>query len=72
MGDKYVLQQFGRTANTYAASALDKLKQNVKGKRSDPAGVVTLLRHGLTELAYRELQKGVGTSKYTSAHIQDG
>jgi hypothetical protein len=72
MGDKYVLQQFGRTANTYAASALDKLKQNVKGKRSDPAGVVELLRHGLTELAYRELQKGVGSSKYTSAHIQDG
>ena len=72
MGDKYVLQQFGRTANTYAASALDKLKQNVKGKRSDPAGVVELLRYGLTELAYRELQKGVGTSKYTSAHIQDG
>jgi len=72
MGDKYVLQQFGRTANTYAASALDKLKQNIKGKRSDPAGVVELLRYGLTELAYRELQKGVGTSKYTSAHIQDG
>jgi len=72
MGDKYVQQQFGRTANTYCASALDKLKQNIKGKRSDPAGVVTLLRHGLTELAQRELQKGVGTSKYTSAHIQDG
>jgi hypothetical protein len=72
MGDKYVQQQFGREANTYCASALDKLKQNVKGGRSDPAGVVELLRHGLTELAYRELQKGVGTSKYTSAHLQDG
>jgi hypothetical protein len=72
LGDKYVLQQFGRTANTYTASAFDKLKQNIKGGRSDPAGVVELLRHGLTELAYRELQKGVGTSKYTSAHLQDG
>ena len=72
MGDKYVQQQFGREANTYCASALDKLKQNIKGKRSDPAGVVKLLQHGLTELAYRELQKGVGTSKYTSAHIQPG
>jgi hypothetical protein len=72
MGDKYVQQQFGRSANTYCASALDKLKQNIKGQRSDPAGVVELLRHGLTELAHRELQKGVGTSKYTSAHIQDG
>ena len=72
MGDKYVLNQFGRSANTYTASALDKLKQNIRGKKSDPAGVVKLLRHGLTELAQRELQKGVGTSKYTSAHIQDG
>jgi hypothetical protein len=51
---------------------LGKLQQNIKGKRSDPAGVIELLRHGLTELAYKELQKGVGTSKYTSAHIQDG
>jgi hypothetical protein len=72
MGDKYVQQQFGREANNFCASALDKFRQNIKGKRSDPAGVVELLRHGLTELAYRELQKGVGTSKYTSAHIQPG
>ena len=72
LGDKYVQQQFGREANTYCASAMDKLKQNIKGKRSDPAGVVELLRHGLTELAQRELQKGVGTSKYTSAHIKPG
>jgi hypothetical protein len=72
MGDKYVQQQFGREANNFCASALDKFRQNIKGKKSDPAGVVELLRHGLTELAYRELQKGVGTSKYTSAHIQNG
>jgi len=72
LGDKYVQQQFGRSANNYCASAMDKLKQNIKGGRSDPAGVVELLRHGLTELAYKELQKGVGTSKYTSAHIQPG
>jgi len=72
MGDKYVQQQFGREANNFCASALGKLQQNIKGKRSDPAGVIELLRHGLTELAYKELQKGVGTSKYTSAHIQDG
>jgi hypothetical protein len=72
MGDKYVLEKFGRSANTYTASALEKFKQNIRGGRSDPAGVVELLRHGLTELAYRELQKGVGTSKYTSAHLQDG
>ena len=72
LGDKYVLQQFGREANTYTASALEKLRQNIKGNKSDPAGVIKLLQHGLTELAHKELQKGVGTSKYTSAHIRPG
>lgn len=72
MGDQYVLEKFGRSANTYTASALEKLRQNLRGKRSDPAGVIKLLQHGLTELAFKELQKGVGTSKYTSAHLQDG
>jgi hypothetical protein len=72
MGDKYVLDTFGRSANTFTASALEKFKQNIKGGKSDPAGVIKLLKHGLTELAYKELQKGVGTSKYTSAHLQNG
>jgi hypothetical protein len=72
MGDKYVLEQFGRASNTYAASAMDKLRQNLAGGRSDPAGVATLLKSNLAELAFKELQKGVGTSKYTSAHIQNG
>ena len=72
MGDKYVQEQFGRTANNFCASALDKFKQNIKGGKSDPAGVIKLLKHGLTELAFKELQKGVGTSKYTSAHLQNG
>jgi hypothetical protein len=72
MGDKYVLEQFGRASNTYAASAMDKLRQNLAGGRSDPAGVATLLKNNLAELAFKELQKGVGNSKYTSAHIQNG
>jgi hypothetical protein len=72
MGDKYVLDTFGREANNFTASALSKLQQNIKGGKSDPAGVIKLLKHGLTELAFKELQKGVGTSKYTSAHLQNG
>jgi hypothetical protein len=72
MGDKYVQEKFGREANNFCASALNKLQQNIKGGKSDPAGVIKLLKHGLTELAYKELQKGVGSSKYTSAHLQNG
>jgi hypothetical protein len=72
MGDEYVLNAFGREANTYCASAMKKFKQNIKGGRTDPMSVINLMQHELLELAQREVQKGVGTGKYTSAHVKDG
>jgi hypothetical protein len=72
LGDEYVLQRFGREANTYAKSAMSKFRENLKGGRSDPMGVIKLMQHGLLELAEREVRKGVGDGKYTSAHIQKG
>ena len=72
LGDEYVLQQFGREANTYCKSAMSKFKENIKGGRADPMGAIKLMQSGLLELAHKEIQKGVGTGKYTSAHIQDG
>jgi hypothetical protein len=72
LGDEYVLQQFGREANTYTKSAMKSFRENIKSGRADPAGAMKLMQHGLLELAQREIQKGVGQGKYTSAHIQDG
>jgi hypothetical protein len=72
LGDEYVLQSFGREANTYTKSAMSKFRENIKGGRADPAGAMKLMQSGLLELAYREIQKGVGEGKYTSAHIQKG
>jgi hypothetical protein len=72
LGDEYVLQSFGREANTYTKSAMSKFRENIRGGRADPAGAMQLMRSNLIEFAYREIQKGVGTGKYTSAHIQDG
>jgi len=72
LGDEYVLRSFGREANTYTKSAMSKFRENIKGGRSDPMSVIKLMQHGLLELAYKEIQKGVGTGKYTSAHIQNG
>jgi hypothetical protein len=72
LGDEYVLKSFGREANTYTKSAMSKFRENLKGGRSDPMGVIKLMQHGLLELAEREVRKGVGDGKYTSAHIQDG
>jgi len=72
LGDEYVLQQFGREANTYTKSAMKGFRENLKSGRADPAGALKLMQHGLLELAQKEIQKGVGQGKYTSAHIQDG
>jgi hypothetical protein len=72
LGDEYVLKSFGRESNTYTKSAMSKFRENIKGGRADPMGVIKLMQSGLLELAYREIQKGVGDGKYTSAHIQDG
>jgi hypothetical protein len=72
LGDEYVLKSFGREANTYCKSAMSKFKENIKGGRADPMGVIKLMQSGLLELAHKEIQKGVGDGKYTSAHIQKG
>jgi hypothetical protein len=72
LGDEYVLQSFGREANSYTKSAMQKFRENIRGGRADPAGAMALMKSNLIEFAYREIQKGVGTGKYTSAHIQDG
>ena len=76
MGDKYVLDKFGRAANTYTASAMEKLRQNVAGSRNRGddkiASALELMKGNLLELAQRYVQQGVGNSKYTSAHIKDG
>jgi len=81
MGDEYILDKFGRASNTYAASAMGKLRQNIAGARNrgelteakfDPMGALELVQKNLIELAARYVQSGVGSSKYTSAHIKDG
>jgi hypothetical protein len=81
MGDEYVLKKFGRSSNTYTASAMNKLRQNIAGARNrgqlkeakmDPMGALELIQKNLIELAARYIQDGVGKSKYTSAHIKDG
>jgi hypothetical protein len=51
---------------------MSKFRENLKGGRSDPMGVIKLMQHNLLELAYKEIQKGVGEGKYTSAHVQKG
>jgi hypothetical protein len=86
LGDKYVLDEFGRAANTYAASALEKLQEVQRKRRQNmseadmrnmkgadkTAAAMDLMRKNLIELAARYVQDSVGQSKYTSAHLKDG
>lgn len=85
LGDQYVLEKFGRAANSYTRSALSKLKQvqqRRRGTKEDvtdrmtgsekTAAAMELMKKNLIELAQQYVQDGVGRDKYTSAHIKDG
>ena len=77
MGDKYVLDRFGRSANSYTRSALEKLISIQRGRRENSsmlqtASALDLMRSNLIELAADLVRNSVGQDKYTSAHIKDG
>jgi hypothetical protein len=64
LGDEYVLKQFGREANTYAKSALQKIREK-KGK-VDAETVMSAMRRHLDQFASRALAQPSGFGKYTS------
>ena len=69
LGDEYVLQQYGREANTYTKAAMREIQQRARTEKN-ATGVLELLKNNLIELAQRELAKNTGEGKYTSAHKQ--
>ena len=71
LGDEYVLNEFGRSANRYAEAAMKKIRQKVKG--SDVSGAMELMRYNLLELAQKQLEiNNHGFGKYTSINPQGG
>jgi hypothetical protein len=70
VGDQYVLDQFGRSANTYATSALSKIQARAKNLSPDQVqGLFDQMRSGLNKFASRSIQ-GSDVGKYTSIHPQ--
>lgn len=70
VGDEYVLDQFGRRSNTYARSAIEKIKQ--RGV-NDPDKIKELFDHmrgSLSTMASQTIH-GPETAKYTSINIHD-
>jgi hypothetical protein len=64
LGDEYVLKQFGREANTYAKSALQKIRE--KKGNVDAETVMSAMRKHLDQFASRALAQPSGFGKYTS------
>lgn len=71
LGDEYVLKQFGREANTYARSAISKIRDSM-GKSLTEAtetradAVLSAMRNHLNQFASRAIAQPSGFGKYTS------
>lgn len=72
LGDKYVLETFGREANRYAESALDKIQSKVKGNTELATKMMDEMRKGMNALASRAIANTDGFGKYTSINPKGG
>ena len=71
LGDEYVLNQFGRLGNSYAASAMDIIKERIAQRPEDAAAMLQKMKTGLGELATKVVHSG-STSKFTSINTKTG
>ena len=71
MGDKYVLDQFGRAGNTYTKSAIDKIRAKIKAQPERAQEFLDKMRSGMGQLASKAIHDGT-TDKYTSINTKDG
>lgn len=65
LGDDYILEQFGREANTFCKSALAKVKQYAMTRDADAKAVLEKMRSGLDKFASKAIHSG-NTDKYIS------
>jgi hypothetical protein len=71
LGDEYVLKQFGRSSNTYAKSALGKVRDRVRSNPEDAQRLLDKMKGQMGELASKAIHSG-STDKYTSINTKDG
>ena len=70
-GDRYVLEQFGRSANTYARSAMDKIMKNISGRTEELPRLLEMMKQGMVTIASKSIHTGF-TEKYTSINTKSG
>jgi len=73
LGDEYVLDQFGRSANSFAKSAMSNLKTRATYMQSEPELLTFFdeMRKGLSVEAAKLIHSG-NTSKYVSINTKEG
>ena len=69
LGDEYVLNQFGRLGNSYAASAMGIIKERIAQRPADAAAMLQKMKEGMEELATKIIHSGT-TSKFTSINTK--
>ena len=69
MGDEYVLNNFGRAGNTYARSAMGKIKDRITPDRAKQ--ILDTMKSGMDQLATKAIHSG-NTDKFTSINTKDG
>jgi hypothetical protein len=72
LGDEYVLKQFGREANTYTKSAIEKIRQAGTKDPNKIAEYMEKMRSGLDTIAKNNLATSSGFGKYTSINPKNG
>ena len=71
LGDQYVLDQFGRSSNTYTKSALGIVRDRVRNAPKQAEALLDKMRGHMEDLASRAIHSGE-TSKYTSINTKEG
>lgn len=71
LGDKYILDQYGRSSNTYAKSALGKVQELIKKDPSKGKDLLDKMRGHMEDLATKAIHSGT-TDKYTSINTKEG
>ena len=71
LGDKHVLEEFGRLGNTYCKSALGIIENRLSQGDVDPKRVLEYLKEGLNKTASNVLAKSSGFGKFVTINPKE-
>jgi hypothetical protein len=71
LGDKHVLEEFGRLGNTYCKSALGIIENRLSQGEVDPKKVLGYLKEGLNKTASSLLMQSTGFGKFVTINPKD-